>query len=195
VTFTHALKHLPAALAATAALSAVGLVASAGSASAAPTPQAATTLSASSTSLTAAPLTAAGLTTAKTSSTQTTSALSAQLVRAAAVVSTAASLKGRPYVYGASGPTAFDCSGYTKYVLRKNGISVPRTAQQQYRAAKKISKSQVRPGDLVFFVSGDYAYHVGIYAGNGKVWHSPRSGSTVKLAKIWTSNWRAGRVV
>jgi cell wall-associated NlpC family hydrolase len=177
VSFTHALKHLPAALAATAALSAAGLVASAGSASAAP-----------------APLAASSLTTSVTSSAPV-SAEAARLARAAAVVTTAASLKGRPYVYGASGPRAFDCSGFTSYVMRKHGITMPRTAQQQYKAARKISKSQIRPGDLVFFMSGNYAYHVGVYAGGGKIWHSPRSGQTVKLAKIWTSNWRAGRVV
>lgn len=127
--------------------------------------------------------------------TVSTSATTAALSQAQLALSTAASLKGRPYRYGATGPSAFDCSGFTGYVYKKIGVKLPRTAQQQYRFATKISKSSIRPGDLVFFMSGGYAYHVGIYAGDGMIWHSPRTGQTVKLAKIWTSRWVAGRVL
>jgi cell wall-associated NlpC family hydrolase len=111
------------------------------------------------------------------------------------VMVTAASLKGRPYRYGATGPSAFDCSGYTRYVFARNGISLPRTSRAQYRATKRISKAGARKGDLVFFGRGSAVYHVGIYAGNGMMWHSPRAGKSVRLIKIWTSNWSAGRII
>jgi cell wall-associated NlpC family hydrolase len=116
-------------------------------------------------------------------------------VFSAKVLATAAAYKGRPYRYGGSGPAGFDCSGYTGFVLRKAlGKKLPRTSSAQFRATKRISKSRVRPGDLVFFRSGGRVYHVGIYAGQGRLWHSPYSGSRVRKDKIWTSRWVAGRV-
>jgi cell wall-associated NlpC family hydrolase len=106
----------------------------------------------------------------------------------------AASKHGDPYAYGAAGPNRFDCSGLTSYAFKKAGRYLPRTAQAQYNWAIKISKANVRPGDLVFFHSGRSVYHVGIYAGGGKVWHAPHTGSVVKLEKIWTSSVYYGRV-
>lgn len=103
--------------------------------------------------------------------------------------------KGKPYRRGASGPKAFDCSGLVKYVMKKQHKNVPHNAQAQYRAAKKIKKSKIKIGDLIFFTAGKHIYHVGIYAGHKKIWHAPKPGSGVKLAKIWTSHWKAGRVV
>ncbi|MGW6567580.1 C40 family peptidase [Streptomyces sp. NPDC054975] len=106
----------------------------------------------------------------------------------------AASKKGSPYKYGASGPTRFDCSGLTLYSYKKAGKSLPRTAQQQYNKTRHISASSRQKGDLVFFHSGGRVYHVGIYAGGGKIWHSPKKGSWVKLDKIWSSKVYYGRV-
>ncbi|MEU4269675.1 NlpC/P60 family protein [Streptomyces sp. NPDC026092] len=106
----------------------------------------------------------------------------------------AASKKGSPYKYGASGPSRFDCSGLTLYSYKKAGKSLPRTAQQQYNKTRHISASSRQKGDLVFFHSGGRVYHVGIYAGSGKIWHSPKKGSWVKLDKIWTSKVYYGRV-
>ena len=111
------------------------------------------------------------------------------------ILSQAAALKGRPYRYGATGPYAFDCSGYTKYVMARVGVKLPRTANQQLHAARRISRSAIQPGDLVFFTYGGYAYHVAIYAGNGMIWHAPHTGSSVREVKIWTSSWVAGRVL
>jgi cell wall-associated NlpC family hydrolase len=79
--------------------------------------------------------------------------------------------------------------------MNKQHTKVPRTAQAQYSAAKKVKKSNIKVGDLVFFTSGHHIYHVGIYAGHKKIWHAPKPGSRVKLATIWTSHWKAGRVV
>ncbi|MER6996015.1 C40 family peptidase [Streptomyces sp. NPDC000410] len=106
----------------------------------------------------------------------------------------AASKRGAPYKYGATGPSRFDCSGLTLYSYKKAGKSLPRTAQQQYNRTRHISASERKAGDLVFFHSGQYVYHVGIYAGENKIWHSPKTGSVVKLDKIWSRSVWYGRV-
>ncbi|MDX3246329.1 MULTISPECIES: C40 family peptidase [unclassified Streptomyces] len=106
----------------------------------------------------------------------------------------AASKKGAPYKYGATGPKRFDCSGLTLYSYKKAGKTLPRTAAQQYNKTKHISASSRKAGDLVFFHSGSNVYHVGIYAGNGKIWHSPKTGDVVKLQKIWSKSVWYGRV-
>ncbi|MEW2071094.1 C40 family peptidase [Streptomyces sp. NPDC007346] len=106
----------------------------------------------------------------------------------------AASKKGAPYKYGAAGPSRFDCSGLTLYSFKKAGKKLPRTAQQQYNKTTRITASKRKPGDLVFFHSGRSVYHVGIYAGSGKIWHSPKTGDVVRLAKIWSKSVWYGRV-
>ncbi|NUO41652.1 MAG: C40 family peptidase [Streptomyces sp.] len=106
----------------------------------------------------------------------------------------AASKKGSPYKWGATGPHRFDCSGLTLYSYKKAGKSLPRTAAQQYNKTRHISSGSRKAGDLVFFHSGSNVYHVGIYAGKGKIWHSPKSGEVVKLEKIWSSSVWYGRV-
>jgi cell wall-associated NlpC family hydrolase len=116
--------------------------------------------------------------------------------RAGLVLRRAASLAGRPYHYGGVGPRSFDCSGYTRYVFGTAvERSLPHSSSAQYRLSHKIAKSAIRPGDLVFFVSRGHVYHVGIYAGHGLIWHAPHSGDHVRLAKISTSSWVAGRVL
>jgi cell wall-associated NlpC family hydrolase len=90
---------------------------------------------------------------------------------------------------------AFDCSGLTGYAYAKVHLSLPRTADQQYQTARRIAKASARPGDLVFWRSGGHVYHVGIYAGQGRVWHAPKPGSRVKPARIWSWNEvRFGRI-
>ncbi|MBT2420495.1 C40 family peptidase [Streptomyces sp. ISL-22] len=106
----------------------------------------------------------------------------------------AASKKGSPYKWGAVGPHRFDCSGLTLYSYKKAGKTLPRTAAQQYNKTRHISAKNRKVGDLVFFHSGSNVYHVGIYAGKGKIWHSPKSGDVVKLQKIWTRSVWYGRV-
>ncbi|WP_443056643.1 C40 family peptidase [Streptomyces sp. MUM 178J] len=115
-------------------------------------------------------------------------------VHAVKALHVAASKKGSPYQYGAAGPHRFDCSGLTLYSYRKAGKKLPRTAQQQYNRTSRISARSRRQGDLVFFHSGSRVYHVGIYAGRGRIWHSPKSGSVVSLQKIWTKRVSYGRV-
>ncbi|GGV23330.1 glycoside hydrolase [Streptomyces filipinensis] len=106
----------------------------------------------------------------------------------------AASKKGAPYQWGATGPHRFDCSGLTLYSFKKAGKSLPRTAAQQYNKTHHISAGGRKAGDLVFFHSGSSVYHVGIYAGHGKIWHAPRTGDVVRLQKIWTKSVWYGRV-
>lgn len=107
----------------------------------------------------------------------------------------AAAQRGKPYRWGAAGPSAFDCSGLIYYVYRtKLHVALPRTANAQRLKTVRVAKSNMLAGDLVFFMRGGRAYHVGVYAGSGKVWHSPRPGQRVQLSKLWTSAWVAGRV-
>ncbi|MEU3737977.1 MULTISPECIES: C40 family peptidase [unclassified Streptomyces] len=106
----------------------------------------------------------------------------------------AASKKGAPYRYGATGPRRFDCSGLTLYSFKRAGKKLPRTAAQQYNKTRHISASHRVRGDLVFFHSGRNVYHVGIYAGKGRIWHAPKSNTVVRLEKIWTKSVWYGRV-
>ncbi len=108
-------------------------------------------------------------------------------------VAVAASKRGAPYAYGATGPRRFDCSGLTLYAFRKAGRRLPRTANQQYEQTRHIPSVQRAPGDLVFFPRGSTMSHVGIYAGRGKIWHAPRPGGHVRLEEIWSGNVRYGR--
>lgn len=113
---------------------------------------------------------------------------------ASKALNVAASKKGAPYQYGASGPHRFDCSGLTLFSYKKAGKALPRTAQQQYNTSRHIAASSRKQGDLVFFHSGGSVYHVGIYAGAGKIWHSPKTGQVVRLERIWSKSVRYGRV-
>ena len=83
---------------------------------------------------------------------------------------------GRPYVYGANGPNAFDCSGFTSYVYRHFGVSLPRTASSQFSAGSAVSRNNLAPGDLVFFNTVGYLGHVGLYIGGGDFIHAASSG-------------------
>ena len=89
---------------------------------------------------------------------------------------------GDRYRYGGTGPNAWDCSGLTRGAWKHAGKKIPRTSQGQARFGKKVSRSKLRKGDLVFFYSGKS--HVGIYAGRGKVIHASRPGKPVSYIKI-----------
>jgi len=102
--------------------------------------------------------------------------------RAAAAVAYAYEKLGSPYVWGATGPDAFDCSGLAQAAYRSAGISLPRTTYAQIDAGRRVSRSELLPGDLVFFYSG--ISHVGIYVGNGQMIHAPNPTAPVRLAPI-----------
>ena len=90
---------------------------------------------------------------------------------------------GKPYVYGAEGPTSFDCSGLIQFVFGAAGKKLPRTAAEQQQAASTVTNPL--PGDLVFW--GNPAYHVALYIGNGKVISAPQPGESVKVQDVWGS--------
>lgn len=114
-------------------------------------------------------------------------------VDTSSVVSIARSLLGIPYVYGGTTTDGFDCSGFTKYVYGKAGVSLPRTSGSQYAAVTHISRGQARPGDLVFIFSGGRVTHVGIFTGGNRMIDSPRSGKSTQEREIWSSNIAFGR--
>ena len=96
---------------------------------------------------------------------------------------------GRPYVYGANGPNAFDCSGFTSYVYRHFGVSLPRTARSQFSAGSAVSRNNLAPGDLVFFNTVGYLGHVGLYIGGGDFIHAASSGR-VKISSLSEGYYR-----
>lgn len=99
----------------------------------------------------------------------------------AAIVDIAKSLLGTIYVYGGTTPRGFDCSGFTQYVYKMAGVSLPRTASEQSQVGVAVDKSQLMPGDLVFFQTVTNGIsHVGIYMGNGNFIHAS-SGSSHKV--------------
>jgi cell wall-associated NlpC family hydrolase len=98
---------------------------------------------------------------------------------------------GDPYRFGASGPNAWDCSGLTAGAWRRAGVSLPHNAAAQFHRGRHIAKSQLRPGDLVFFYSGPS--HVAIYAGHGMVIHAPRPGKRVSYIKMKYMPFRGAR--
>jgi cell wall-associated NlpC family hydrolase len=102
--------------------------------------------------------------------------------RAAAAVAAARSALGRPYVWGANGPSGFDCSGLTQWSYAQAGVSLPRTSQAQAHAGRRVPLSQARPGDLVTYRSD--ASHVGMYVGNGQVIHAPYPGAPVRYDPV-----------
>ncbi|MFE9023113.1 NlpC/P60 family protein [Streptomyces sp. NPDC007808] len=102
--------------------------------------------------------------------------------RAAAAISYAYSKLGSPYVWGATGPDAFDCSGLTQAAYRSAGVSLPRTTYSQIDAGRRVTRSELLPGDLVFFYSG--ISHVGLYIGNGQMIHAPNPSAPVRVAPL-----------
>ncbi|WP_370421469.1 NlpC/P60 family protein [Streptomyces sp. QH1-20] len=89
---------------------------------------------------------------------------------------------GKPYVWGASGPDSFDCSGLTSQAWAHAGGSIPRTSQEQWKSLPRVPLNELRPGDLVLYFGG--ATHVALYIGNGQVIQAPRPGAYVKVSPI-----------
>ncbi|WP_329175447.1 C40 family peptidase [Streptomyces sp. NBC_01477] len=113
--------------------------------------------------------------------------------RAAAAISFALAQRGKPYVYGATGPGSYDCSGLTGAAYRAAGVTLGRTTYDQAKQGVAVSKADLRPGDLVFFYSG--LSHVGIYLGNGQIVHAPHTGAFVEVAPLsWMPFATARRV-
>lgn len=97
-------------------------------------------------------------------------------------VQLAKSKLGCKYVWGATGPNTFDCSGLMYWVAKQLGKSIPRTSKEQSRSGTPVSKANLLPGDLVFF--GNPVHHVGMFIGNNEFIHSPQTGDVVKISKL-----------
>ena len=112
-------------------------------------------------------------------------------VSAEAIIATAKQYIGVPYVWGGSTPSGFDCSGFVQYVFARHGIALPRTSAQQYTVGTWVAKSNLRPGDLVFYnTSGSGVSHLGIYIGNGQFIHASTSRG-VMISEMSNSYWSA----
>lgn len=94
---------------------------------------------------------------------------------------------GMDYVWGATGPTTFDCSGLTQWAYAQAGVSIPRTSRQQYAGLPEVPLDQLQPGDLVFYANGSSPssiHHVALYLGGGRVLHAPHTGDVVREASV-----------
>lgn len=112
-----------------------------------------------------------------------------------ALINEAQKYLGVPYLWGGTSPAGFDCSGLMQYVFNSQGISIPRTSQEQQKASEAIELKDVKPGDLLFNKEKD-ATHVGMYIGNDLYIQAPHTGDVVKISKWSTSNMKyAGRVI
>jgi cell wall-associated NlpC family hydrolase len=112
--------------------------------------------------------------------------------RTSDLVSTAIGFLGIPYLRGGnSAETGFDCSGFVRAIYKDTiGLILPRSADQQASATQKIDKSELKPGDLVFFNTLKRSFsHVGIYLGDNKFIHSPRSGTSVRIEDMRIPYW------
>jgi cell wall-associated NlpC family hydrolase len=110
----------------------------------------------------------------------------------------ASKMVGKPYLYGGSTPSGFDCSGLVQYSYQRAGVSVPRTTRSQLKAGIPVSPQALREGDLVFFDQEGRKYsHVGIYIGDGRFVHAPSSGKTVRVDRLdkryWQKHFTAAR--
>ena len=101
---------------------------------------------------------------------------------ARAAVQTALAQVGDPYVWGAGGPNAFDCSGLTQYAYAAAGISLPHSSRMQSQMGTAVTRAQLQPGDLLFYYSP--VSHVSMYIGNGQMVHASTSGVPVKVVSI-----------
>src|ERR687894_137151 len=97
-------------------------------------------------------------------------------------VDTALAQRGDMYLYGATGPDRFDCSGLTSFAYKAAGVSIPRTSKAQSTFGTPVSKGELKPGDLVFFYSP--VSHVGMYIGNGQMVHSSSAGKPVSVVSL-----------
>jgi cell wall-associated NlpC family hydrolase len=111
-------------------------------------------------------------------------------------VQVAMSQLGKSYVWGANGPVAFDCSGLTSYAWAKAGKQLPRTSRMQYTATRRVSRSELRPGDLLFFAKpGRPIHHVAMYIGNGQMVEAPHRKAKVRVRSMNRRDYvGAGRV-
>jgi cell wall-associated NlpC family hydrolase len=107
------------------------------------------------------------------------------------IVAYAKRFRGIRYVYGGTSPhSGFDCSGFVRFVYAHFGVALPHSSYGDFDRGRRVSRSSLRPGDLVFF---DSVGHVGIYVGNGRFIHAPHSGTRVRIEQL--GGWYSSRFV
>ena len=106
------------------------------------------------------------------------------------ITGTALTLRGAPYRSGGSDPSGFDCSGFVQYVFGQNGVAVPRTVTEQFRAGRQVDAPQMEAGDLVFFTTVSAgASHVGIAIGGDEFVHAPSGTGEVRVERLSAPYW------
>ena len=107
-----------------------------------------------------------------------------------ALVGTALSLRGTPYLNGGADPRGFDCSGFTQYVFSQHGLSLPRAVREQFRVGKSIEAGDLAPGDILFFSTTEAGpSHVAIAVGGDQFVHAPSSTGVVRVEHLGSSYW------
>lgn len=133
----------------------------------------------------------------KVSQNQSVNSLSRGSSRGVDLVSYSYQFMGRPYVWGASGPSSFDCSGFTAYVYKNFGVYLDHYTGSQYAVGKSVSRSELIPGDLIFFNTTSSISHVGIYVGEGQFIHASSGGGKVTVSDLsgsyYTSRFAGAR--
>ena len=113
--------------------------------------------------------------------------------QAARAVAEALRMRGRPYLWGATGPDSFDCSGLTGWAYRAAGVSLPRTSREQWYAGPHVALSRLAAGDLLFWATdtSDPAtiHHVALYIGGGRMVHAPHTGDVVRVASVYLDGY------
>jgi cell wall-associated NlpC family hydrolase len=116
--------------------------------------------------------------------------------RIARAMSTVMAQQGDPYIYGAEGPNAFDCSGLVQYSYGRAGLTMPRSADEQYRHVRHIRKVNLQRGDFLYWHSGGHVFHTAVFAGRhggtGWVWEAAHTGTNVGLHRVWDAPRWAG---
>lgn len=117
------------------------------------------------------------------------------------IIASAMGFLGVAYRFGGASPTGFDCSGFMQYIFRKTyAINLPRTSAEQATVGTPVSRSELQPGDMVFFrTAGSRISHVGMYVGNNRFIHAPRTGKRIEITslsnKYWNSKYATARRV
>jgi cell wall-associated NlpC family hydrolase len=147
------------------------------------------------TAATAVTASTAATTIAATSATLATAPAARAQTKAQKVIALAKKYSGKKYRWGAAGPNAFDCTGFTRFIYKKVGVRLPHSGAQG-KKGKKVSRKNARPGDLVIFRnSAGRVFHVGIYAGGNKMYDAPTEGKKTGKHRIWSSHVEFRRVL
>ena len=141
--------------------------------------------------LSALGLQAPGATTALVPTATTTTTL-APSTRGGQALGVARQYLGTPYRWGGESPaTGFDCSGLMQYAFKQLGVDIPRVSQDQFKSGQQVPRESLQPGDLVFFSKAGDVHHVGMYVGDGKFLHAPRTGDVVKISSLSEPHYAA----